>query len=355
MLGLFRKKKSNTVLGIDISSTAVKLLELSHNGKRYRVEAYAVEPLPAGAVAENNISDLEIVGAALGKAASKSRSSQKKTAVAVSGAAVITKTVEMPASLSDDDMETQIAIEADQYIPYPLDEVAIDFEVQGLSEKNPEKAEVLVAACRRENVEMREAALNLAGLKAHVVDVEAFALERCCELLPVPDEAKEKDSLMALVDIGALVTTLNVIQNGKTIYTREQLFGGKQLTEEIQRRYGLSEDEANAGKLSGELPDDYESEVLKPFTDAVVQQVSRGLQFFFSSSHFNDVDHIVLAGGTASLPGLEEMVSEKLGTSVQVANPFAEMAVAGRVKAGELTRNAPALMIACGLAMRSFD
>ncbi len=354
MLGLFNKK-SNSVLGIDISSTAVKLLELSHNGQRYRVEAYSTEPLPIGAVAENNIVELDAVGAAVGKAAAKSRSGVKSAAVAVSGAAVITKTVEMDASLSDDDMETQITIEADQYIPYPLDEVAIDFDVQGLNERNPEKADVLVAACRRENVEMREAALNLAGLKARIVDVEAFALERSCELLTAQQESKEVDALIALVDIGASVTVLSVIQGGKTIYTREQLFGGKQLTEEIQRRYGLSEEDADAGKISGELPDDYSAEVLEPFKEAVVQQVSRSLQFFFSASHFNDVDQIVLAGGTASLPDLGEQVSEKLGIPVLIANPFANMAVANRVNAGVLTRDAPALMIACGLAMRSFD
>ena len=354
MLGLFNKK-SNNVLGIDISSTAVKLLELSHNGQRYRVEAYSVEPLPVGAVAENNIVELDVVGEAIGKAAANSRTGIKNAAVAVSGAAVITKTVEMDASLSDDDMENQITIEADQYIPYPLDEVAIDFEVQGLNERNPEKADVLVAACRRENVEMREAALNLAGLKARIVDVEAFALERSCELLSARQESEDADTLLALIDIGGAVTSLSVIQGAKTIYTREQLFGGRQLTEEIQRRYGLSEEDANAGKISGELPDDYNAEVLEPFKEAVVQQVSRSLQFFFSSSHFNDVDQIILAGGTASLPDLDNLVSEKLGIPVLVANPFANMAVAGRVNAGALTQDAPALMIACGLAMRSFD
>ncbi|MDR6357145.1 type IV pilus assembly protein PilM [Pseudomonas psychrotolerans] len=168
MLGLFRKK-ANTLLGIDVSSTSVKLIELSRAGGRYRVEAYAVEPLPANAVVEKNIAELEGVGLAIGRVLVKARTSARSAAVAVSGSAVIAKTIEMDAGLSDDELENQIKLEADQYIPYPLDEVAIDFEVQGPSPRNAERVEVLLAACRKENVEVREAALALAGVSAKVV------------------------------------------------------------------------------------------------------------------------------------------------------------------------------------------
>ena len=261
----------------------------------------------------------------------------------------------MDAGLDDAEMEEQIKLEADQYIPYPLDEVAIDFEVQGPSARNPDRVEVLLAACRRENVDIREAALALAGLDVKIVEVEAYAMERACELVIGQLDGGEQSPTIAVIDIGATMMTLSVLSKGRIIYTREQLFGGKQLTDEIQRRYGLSQEEAGLAKKQGGLPDDYETEVLGPFKDAVVQQVSRSLQFFFAGGQYNDVDYILLAGGTASIPGLDQLVQQKLGTTTLVANPFANMTLSNKVNAVALSNDAPALMIACGLAMRSFD
>ncbi|MEH6557523.1 MAG: pilus assembly protein PilM [Oceanicoccus sp.] len=355
MLGsLFGKKRSNPVLGVDISSTTVKVLEISKSGDKYKVESYAVASLPPNAVIEKNIAELEGVAESIQKACDRSKTKLKSAAVAVAGSAVITKLIDMPAGLNDDNMETQITLEADQYIPYPLDEVAIDFEVQGESEHSPEQVEVLLAACRRENVDLRVDALEMADLATRVVDVEAYAIERSFDLM-LPYLDCDEDGAIAIVDIGATMTTLSVLVDGKTAYTREQLFGGRQLTEEIQRRYGLSLDEAGLAKKQGGLPDDYEPEVLEPFKDAVVQQVTRSLQFFFSSSQYNDVDHIILAGGVASMNGLADVVQDKLGTPTSIANPFTDMSVASRVDATALSNDAPSLLIACGLALRSFD
>ncbi|MCL6270591.1 pilus assembly protein PilM [Sansalvadorimonas sp. 2012CJ34-2] len=352
--GLF-KKKSSAVLGIDISSASVKLLELSRSGGGYKVQSYAVEPLPSNAVVEKNINELEAVGDSISKLLTKSKTSLKNVAVAVAGSAVITKSLEMDASLSEDEMESQISVEADQYIPYPLDEVAMDFEVQDISDDNPERVNVLVAACRKDNVDNREAVLNLAGLQVKVVDVEAYAMERAFELVEPQLDLAGDSSLVAIVDIGSTMTTLNVLENGKIIYTREQLFGGRQLTEEIQRKYEMSPEEAEYAKKNGDLPDGYEEEVLAPFREAAVQQISRSLQFFYSSSDYNDVNCIVLAGGSASTKGLDYLVAEKVGARCIIANPFAEMSVSKRVNSNTLNNDAPALMIACGLAMRSFD
>lgn len=354
MFGLIGKK-ANTLLGIDISSTSVKLLEIGKNGNRYRVESYGVEPLPPNAVVEKNINDAEAVGEVIKRVVAKSRTGTKHAAVAVAGSAVITKTIQMAAGLSEQELESQITVEADQYIPYPLDEVSIDFEVQGPSEQNPDQVDVLLAACRKENVELREDSLEIGGLEAKVVDVEAYAMERAFELIDAQMDADVDERTVAVVDIGATMTTLSVLAEGKTIYTREQLFGGKQLTEEIQRRYGLSQEEAGLAKKQGGLPDDYDMEVLEPFKEAVVQQVARSLQFFFSSSQYNEVDIVVLAGGTASTTGIADMVQDKVGTTTIVANPFADMALNSRVNASALSNDAPSLMIACGLAMRSFD
>ena len=352
MLQLFGKKQK-TVLGLDLSSTSVKLLELSRSGDRFRVESYSVEPLPATAVVEKNIVEIESVGDAIRRVVSRAKTKQKQVAVAVSGSAVITKTIEMSAALKDHEIEDQISIEADQYIPYPLDEVAIDFEVLGPSEENPDLNQILLAACRRENVEIRQDVLAVAGLEAKIVDVEAYAMERAFSL--ILDQIDEHAEVVAIVDIGATMTTLSVLVSGKIIYTREQLFGGKQLTEEIQRRYGLSFEEAGLGKKQGGLPEEYESEVLEPFKEAVVQQVMRSLQFFYSSSQYNNVESIVLAGGTASIDGLSELVQEQLGVPTVLANPFGEMSLSPKVNAANLGTDAPSMMIACGLALRSFS
>ena len=272
----------------------------------------------------------------------------------VAGSAVITKTIPMQANLDSDEMEDQVQVEAGQYIPYPIDEVSMDFEVLGPVKDNPEMVEVLLAASRTENVDVRVAALDLGGLTAQVVDVEAFAMENAFRLisdqLSVP-----KDALVALVDVGATMTTLNVLRNQRSIYTREQVFGGKQLTDEVMRRYGLSYEEAGLAKRQGGLPESYEVEVLEPFKEAMVQQVSRLLQFFYAGSEFNRVDQIVLAGGCASIPGIAEMVEEQLGVLTIIANPLANMSLSSRVQAQSLTQDAPALMIACGLALRSLD
>ena len=350
----FLEKKAKPVLGLDISSTSVKLLELSRHGDRYRVETYAVRALPPNAVVEKNINDQEAVAEVIKAMVKQSKTKLKHAAVAVAGSAVITKVIDMPAGLSDDAMETQISLEADQYIPFPVVEVAIVFEVQGESPRNPDQVEVLLAACRRENVEMRANVLELADLTPEKVDVEAYSMERAYEL--IADQLEDQDGqVVAIIDVGATMTTLSVLVDGKTVYTREQLFGGKQLTEEIQRRYGLSMEEAGLAKKQGGLPDDYESEVLGPFKEAVVQQVTRSLQFFFSASQYNDVDYIILAGGVASMDGLVGLIEEKLGTQTVVANPFAGMSVSSRVNAVALANDAPSLMIATGLAMRSFD
>jgi len=354
LLGLLGKRKATQVLGLDVSSTTVKLLELSYSGDRYRVESYAVSSLPQDAVIEKNVNDVDGVANAIRTVVAQSRTKLKNVAAAVAGSSVITKMIDMPEGLSEDDMETQLTLEADQYIPYPLEEVAIDFEIQGPSPERDNQVEVLLAACRRETIDARVEAIESAELSSKIMDVEAYAMERAFFLLQ-NQLSLDADSTVAVVDIGATMTTLSVLNNAQTIYTREQLFGGKQLTDEIMRRYGLPLEEAGLAKKQGGLPDDYEPEVLEPFKDAVVQQVARSLQFFFSSSQYNDVDQIILAGGVASMEGLEELVQEKLGTPTAVANPFADMSISSRVNAVALSSDAPAMMIACGLALRSFD
>lgn len=348
-------RKQAPVLGIDICSTSVKLLELARSGSRYRVESYAVEPLPPNSVVEKNITDADLVGEAIGRAVKKSGTRTRTAACAVAGSAVITKVISMPGNLSDDELEGQIQIEADQYIPYSLDEISLDFQVLNQSESDPDRVDVLLAASRSDNVDIRVAALEVGGLQAKIVDVEAFALENAVELIAAAGGGIEDAHVIAVMDVGATTSTLSVLQDRSIIYTREQLFGGRQLTDEIQRRYGLSYEEAGLAKRQGGLPDNYEPEVLEPFKESMAQELNRALQFFYSSSQVGAVDHVIVAGGCASIQGVSELIQPKVDVPVTIANPFANMSVASKVRADALANDAPAMMIACGLSLRSFD
>lgn len=353
MLGIFNQKKPKLV-GIDISSSTIKLLELGQTAQGYIVESYAVEAMPPNAMDETEIKDIELVGEAVARVVKRARSSVKHGAIAVHGSSVITKTIQMNAGLSEHEMANQIAVEADRYIPFPLEEVNLDFQVIGQHDKNPDLVDVLLVASRSENVDNRAEVLTLGGLQPQVVDIEAYAIERAFGLIAEQLPEQGRNQTVAVVDIGSTMTTLSVLHDRMTIYTREQLFGGKQLTDEIQRRYGLSAEEAGIAKKEGGLPDDYETQILEPFKEAVVQQVSRSLQFFFSSSEMNEIDYLILGGGTACISGLSPLIEQKLGVPTIIANPFSRMSIAPKVSVPAINADAPSLLICCGLALRSF-
>ncbi len=348
-------RKKQPLVGVDISSSAVKLLELSQNNSGYRVEHYAVEPLPPNAIHEKSISDVEAVGKSIQNAVKRSGTKSKLCAMAVAGSSVITKVITMPASLKDDDLEGQIHLEADQYIPFALEEVNLDFNVLGSTEGNPETVDVLLAASRSENVEMRVAAAEYAGLTPKIMDVEAYAVENVFPFLLDHISDGYNGKTIGVVDMGATMTRLDVVADEKMVYTREQPFGGRQLTEEIMRRYRLSYEEAGMAKKGGNLPEDYVPEVLEPFKETTVQQVNRFLQFFYSASQYSAVDHLVLAGGCASIPGIDELIENRLSIPTTIANPFSRMSLASRLDPDTLGNDAPSLLIACGLALRSFQ
>ncbi|MDH4285354.1 MAG: pilus assembly protein PilM [Gallionellaceae bacterium] len=345
------------LVGVDISASSVKLVELSELPKKngYVLERYAIEDLPKDAVIDGNISNLEAVSESLSRALKRMGTRIRSASLALPAAAVITKKILLPSGLREEDLEYQVESEANQYIPFAMEEVNLDFQVIGPAPGNADEVEVLLAASRKANVEDRVAAAQAAGLKTAVVDVEPYAAEmafdQICSQLP----GGAADQCVALVDIGAQVMNVNVLRNGQSVYTRDQQIGGAQLTQLIQNAFGLSAEEAEAGKRNGGLPDNYESDVLGPFRENVASEVARALQFFFASTQYNEISYIVLSGGCASLPGLDDAVATRTQVSTLVANPFAQMTLSSRIKPRQLQADAPALMIACGLAMRRFD
>lgn len=349
-MGLF-KPKTPTVVGIDISSTAVKLLELSRGDRRHKIESWAIEPLPADAIRDKQISDVEAVGAAVKRALDRSGCRVRQAAAAVAGSSVITKILTLPSGLSEDDLEGQVQVEAAQFIPYPLEDISLDFHVLGA--RGTELVDVVMAACRTETVDARISALEVAGLTMQVVDVEAFAIARAAELLPSLQQAPP-DHVTAVFDIGATTTTLIVLREGRLVYSREQAFGGRALVEDVQRRYGLAPVEAQTAIRDGSLPDSYREEVLPEFRHGVALQLGRLLQYFYAGSEFSRVDQVIVSGGTAALPDLTAAIATELAVPAHVGNPLAEMSRASRVPA-RAAEEGSSMMIACGLALRSFD
>ncbi|MDN6276775.1 type IV pilus assembly protein PilM [Psychrobacter sp.] len=345
--------KNRHLVGVDICATSVKLVDIRRQQGMFHLKSYGIERLPDGVVVDKLLVDTEAAGDTIASLARRCQVANADAATAVSGSAVITKIIDMDKNLSDVEREAQIRLDADQYVPYPLEDVNLDFEVLGPSLVGDDLVQVLLAASRSENVDQRVDALTFGGMQAKVMDIESHAIERAFGL--IVDDLPGMPELVAFVDIGHNQTTIYVAKNGEFIYSREQLFGGYQLTEAIQNRYGLSAEEAALSKRENILPDDYYTDVLSPFIDNTIQQITRSLQFYFSSSQYSSIDHVVLAGGSSSIAGLAKSARQKLGVSVSIADPFTNMTIDPNIDKYLLAMDAPSLVAACGLALRSFD
>ena len=348
--------KLRPLIGVDISSSAIKMVELADAGKgQPRVERYAIESLPSDAVLDGNLASLEAVADTLRRCWERLGTSTRYIAMALPTSAVITKKITLPANLREEDMEIQVESEANQYIPFALEEVNLDFQVIGPAPSNPDDVEVLLAASRKEKVEDCVAAAEVAQLKPVVMDVEAYAIQASYELVIKQLPGGGARQIVALVDVGASAMKVTIMKDDQQIYLREQAFGGSQLTDKIMHAYGMGQDEAETLKRSGTPPDNYEAEILHPFIENLAQEVARAMQFFFTSTPYNEVNHIILAGGSALIPGVAELVAQRTNVNTLLANPFAGMPVSPRIRAKQLAADAPSLMVACGLALRKFD
>ena len=348
--------KSLPIIGLDISTTAVKLVELSDAGKgMLRVERYAIEPLPKDAVTDGNIANLDQVAEALRTAWKELGTRIKNVALALPSSAVITKKILAPASLTGIDLENQVETEANQVIPFSLDEVNLDFQVLGPSAGSPDDVQILLAAARKEKVEDRVAVVEAAGLKAMIMDVESFATQTAYEQIAHLLPNSGAGLTVAIIDVGAQNMHINILNDNESVYLREHGFGGNQLNNEISRRYGMTGEEAENAKRKGSLPESYDVEVLQPYSETLAMEIGRALQLFTTSTQYRKIDQILLAGGGAMIPGIDEVVAQRTGASTLVVNPFANMAVGPKIRPQALTADAPSLFVACGLAMRRFD
>lgn len=354
LLKLFQPKH-RSILGIDITSTSVKILELSGKSDALRIESYGRELLPPHALDGHVIKDIDAVAACIKKLLDRLQTKCTQVALAVPDAAIISKVVQINDGLTDVEMEELVVIEADKYISYPIDEINLDFEILGHSEKNPALLDVLIVASRAENVTNRVETITRAGLDVLIVDVESYAVERAVQQLAKELPASGQDKIIAIIDIGASYTHLFVLNGMKLVYSRDEKFGGMQLIEAIAEHYQMTIDQAAAAKEEGNLPNDFESAVLEPFKENILLQIKRTLQFFYSASQEEDVDHILIAGGLARLPGLVTLIQEQIGVATTVVNPFSDMTPGKMVPLDSINNDAPSLMVACGLALRNIE
>jgi type IV pilus assembly protein PilM len=343
------------LVGLDISSSSVKLVELGRDASgQFILERYAMEPLETGWITDGNIEKFDEVAEAVRRVVKKSGTRIKNVAMALPPSAVITKKIILPGGMSEKELEVQVESEANQYIPFSLDEVSLDFCVIGPSAASSGDVDVLIAASRKDKVQDRQGIAEAAGLNPVILDVESYAsklaVSRLIENLP----NNGADAIVALFEIGAFTTSMQVIRNQEVLYDRDQAFGGAQLSQLIVRQYGFSPEEAEAKKRSGDLPDDFGKSVLQPFVESLAQEISRAMQFFFTSTPYNRVDYAMLAGGSAALAGLTAAVTQQTSFPCSVVDPFAGMEIGGGVRENKLRREASSYLTSCGLAMRRF-
>lgn len=351
MISLF-KSKPKGYLGIDIGSTYIKVLGMSLHGKKTQVDAFAVVHLSEGAVIDNNVQNVPVVAEAIEQAFRISGARIKSTVTSVPASVVIEKVLNFSNAFTEDELEDQIKLEADQFIPYPLDEVALDFQIKGESADSPDLNEVLLVACRQDSVQSREDAITGSGLSCEVIDVDTYALERVSTLfLP---ENNQEGKVVGVVDLGASSMTLYVLDAGEVIYSREQAFGGNDLTHNLSQASDLPADEIEHLKKQRALPAELVEDFVEPFKHAAAQQVARSLQFYYSSGSHGEIERLFLMGGGAEIEGLASAVSEVLNIETAIADPFRNMTFHSKINRELFDQESPSLVVACGLAMRSF-
>ncbi|MDI9347381.1 MAG: type IV pilus assembly protein PilM [Methylacidiphilales bacterium] len=346
--------KGKGLIGIDISNFTVKLMEFSKNGNNYKIEHFGILPLEEGMVVNSKIVKIEEVADKIRDLVSKYGASTKQAAFAISGSDAITKIAQFSSLASDEEILNLIQTYPDQYLPFPIEDMAIDFKVLGPSSVSPDLSDVIITGAKITDISTIVETAQQAGLTPAVIDVSTYAIENIYPLVNenFPDYGRNK--AIALIDIGGINTNATIFDNGDITFARVANFGGKKLTDEIMSKYGVSYNDAGRLKREGGLPDNYETELLNPFKEDIVNQINRLLRFYYNNNHVETVDFIALAGGCSNIDGISELVESRLGIHCNVLDPFSGMSCAFRVSKKQLQLNSSSLLVAGSLAMRAF-
>jgi len=348
MLGLGRSKD---VVGLDIGASSVKAVQLKRSRGTNELVRLGVAPLHPETIVDGVIMDSGTVISAIQQIFTENQIKTKDVVVAVSGHSVIVKKVRIT-KMKPEELEEAIPFEAEQYVPYAIEDVNLDFQVLENSDPGAADMDVLLVAVKKDIINDYLSIISTAGLNAVVVDVDAFALENAFELAYELD----RDQVVGLVNLGAAVMNINILQGGFSEFTRDSPLGGNRYTESIQKMLGLSYEQAEALKLGGEV-DGRTFRDAQPAIDMVNAEVAgeirRSFDFFRSSSHSDTIHRVILSGGCARLPGLVEYLAENLEISFEIANPLRKIkADPKKFNPEELEMIAPQLAVSVGLALR---
>ncbi len=347
MFGLFKKKKD--LVGIDIGSSSVKLVQLWQTKDGYQLLNAAILPLPPEAIVDNTLMDSSAVADSIKNLVASLGIKTKEAACSISGNSVIIRKIVLPAMTSEE-LEDQISWEAEQYIPFDIKDVFIDFQILGSDPLDPSKNQVLLVASKKDIINDYISVFNDAGMVLNVMDVDSFAVQNSFELAnPVNDE------VVALVNVGAGVMNINVVKNEISLFTRDVQMGGNQYTEEIQKQLGVTAQEAETMKmLVSEQMSSPVSEVIARINETLAQEIRRSIDFYNSSASGEDrIVRLRMSGGCSKMAGLKEVVAEKLGIEVGTLNPFENIRYNDKdFDAEYLQEIAPLMAVGVGLAIR---
>ena len=347
------KTKKQPMIGVDISSSSVKIVSLSKKENEYILNGYSIKPIPTGAIVDGNISDIDSLGSVILDALDECDSTIKNVACSIPNSKSITKNINLPSSIPETELEGQVQTEMIKHIPYALEEINLDFQFN--KQLNEDVNEFTVIATKSENIDSLVAVLELAELIPKIVDVEIYAVENAVNFISEVNKEFSVDNVLGIVDIGISATKLSVLENGKLTYTREQTFGGKQLLNELQRSLGLSLKDSRELLRSGENIESEQQPIIEAFMASATQEIERALQLFYSSENAMKLDSIVLAGGFSSMTGLNQKIADGSGTQCFVISPFTKITINESIEKSRLVNDQPALLTALGLAIRGLS
>lgn len=348
MFGMGRKKET---VGLDIGASSVKAVQLKPVRGGHRLVRLGIAPLHPETIVDGVIMDSGTVISAVQQIFTENQIKSKDVVVAVSGHSVIVKKIKV-GRMKLEELEEQIPFEAEQYVPYAIEDVNLDFQILEGTSPGANEMDVLLVAVKKDIINDYLSIISTAGLQAVVVDVDAFALQNAFEIA----FEVEKDQVVGLVNLGAAVMNINILQGGLSEFTRDSALGGNRYTESIQKMLGLSYEQAESLKLGGEVEGrTYEDArpAIEMVNTEVAGEIRRSFDFFRSSSHSDTIHRVVLSGGCARLPGLVEYLSENLEIPCELANPLRNIKADPKTFDPEyLGVIAPQLAVSVGLALR---
>jgi len=347
MLSFFSSTK---LIGIDVGTSAVKLVELEESKSGYRLKNFGIAKLPRETIVNGVVINAEPLIQAVKGLMSSLKISCKDVAFSVSCHPVIIKKISLPL-MTEEALEPVIVSEAEQYIPFDLDEVNIDFQILGVNEDNSELMDVMLVAAKKAIIEEYTDAFKHAGLRSRIVDIDVFALENMFNV----NYFYEENETFALVDIGASVTNINIVKNGTSIFNRDVFLGGNQITEEIQKELSVSFEEAEMLKVGEEIEGiDHQllDQTIAKTTASIAREIQRTLEFFTSSTYV-EINHLFLSGGASKTQGLKQTIEEKMNLTIEFADPFKVIKYDKRTFDSEYMRDMAAVAaVGVGLATR---